>query len=146
MDMFDEVQRRGSITPSQGNALIRLVPKFPDPVKPADYRPISLLNCDYKIMAGTYAGRLKRSLESTLGPSQRGGVSGRRITDNLNLYRDAIAYLEERTETESESLGRDPRSPAGAVIVDSSPGSTGTSLGYPWNIPKMERGFSIYHP
>lgn len=116
LDMFLEVLRRGTITNSQGNALIRLIPKVEMPLKPTDYRPISLLNCDYKLMASTLAGRLKKTLDKTLGAAQRGGVPGRKIVDNLSLYRDAIAFMEERTELPSDDLLRDPVGPAGAVV------------------------------
>ena len=116
LEMFLEVLKKGSLTPSQGSALIRLIPKLDVPQKPADFRPISLLNCDYKLMAGVLAGRLKRTLDKTLGVSQRGGVPGRRLIDNLSLYRDAIAFMEERTERLCPDMLRDPIGPSGAVI------------------------------
>lgn len=72
--MFKETLESGGIAKSQGNALIRLVPKAASPKTINDYRPISLLNCDYKLMAGTIANRQKLCLDKTIGPAQRGGI------------------------------------------------------------------------
>jgi exonuclease III len=96
LEMFEAVLRQGRVTESQAMGLIRLVPKSDCPTTVSDYRPIALLNCDYKLMAGTIAHRLKKTLPDVVGPSQCGGVPGRKISDNLSLYRDVIAFIEER--------------------------------------------------
>lgn len=102
LTMFKKVLQTKTLARSQGNALIRLLPKTSSPKKVTDFRPLSLLNCDYKIMAGVLANRLKKTLENKIGPSQRGGIPGRRMTDNLILYR-VIAYVEERTTQSVDS-------------------------------------------
>lgn len=95
--MFNKVLQTRRMSNSQGNALIRLLPKIGTPKKVTDFRPLSLLNCDYKIMAGVLANRLKKTLANRIEQSQRGGIPGRRMTDNLSLYRDVISFVEERT-------------------------------------------------
>jgi hypothetical protein len=50
LDMFNHILERDSLTPSQGQAAIRLIPKSSDSCRILEFRPISLLNCDYKIM------------------------------------------------------------------------------------------------
>lgn len=97
LTMFKKVLQTRKLANSQGNALIRLLPKTGSPKKVTDFRPLSLLNCDYKIMAGVLANRLKKTLTNKIETPQRGGIPGRRMTDNLILYRDVIAYVEERT-------------------------------------------------
>lgn len=94
----------GKLTHSQGNALIRLLPKASSPKKITDFSPLSLLNCDYKLMAGVLTTRLKKVLDQTIDQSQRGGIPGRRMSDNLVLYFVAIAYTEERTSPPSADM------------------------------------------
>ncbi|KZR98213.1 Uncharacterized protein APZ42_006476, partial [Daphnia magna] len=78
------------LQPSQGRAAIRLVPKIPAPSKITNYRPISLLNTDYKLIASVLAFRLRNSLQNSLDSHQKGGVPGRYIFDSLCLIRDVI--------------------------------------------------------
>ena len=69
----------------------------------SEFRPISLLNCDYKIMASILARRLRQSLPATIGPHQKGGVPGRLIFDNLCLFRDVIQFVDDRGCHDSNS-------------------------------------------
>jgi hypothetical protein len=90
LDMMNSVLDKEKLQPSQGRAAIRLVPKIPTPSKITDYRPISLLNTDYKLIASALAFRLRKSLPNSLGSHQKGGVPGRYIFDSLSLIRDVI--------------------------------------------------------
>ena len=90
MEMMNCVLEKRKLQPSQGRAAIRLVPKIPTPSKITDYRPISLLNTDYKLIASVLAFRLRKSLQNSLDSHQKGGVPGRYIFDSLCLIRDAI--------------------------------------------------------
>ncbi len=69
------------LQPSQGRAAIRLVPKIPTPSKITDYRPISLLNTNYKLIESVLAFRLRKSLPTSLDSH---------IFDSLCLIRDVI--------------------------------------------------------
>ena len=90
LEMMNCVLEKRKLQPSQGRAAIRLVPKIPTPSKITDYRPISLLNTDYKLIASVLAFRLRKSLQNSLDSHQKGGVPGRYIFDSLCLIRDAI--------------------------------------------------------
>ena len=98
--MFNFVLESGSVLPSQGKAAVRLIPKVPAPKTLSNYRPISLLNSDYKIMASVLAKRLRPTLPHTLGEHQKGGVPGRFIFDSLCLYRDAIEETARKSNIE----------------------------------------------
>jgi len=104
LDMFIHVLERDSISLSQGRAAIRLIPKSNGPCGVSGFRPISLLNTDYKLMASVLANRLKRSLHETIEHPQKGGVPGRLLADNLCLYRDVIQYVDDRSTPEQHSF------------------------------------------
>jgi len=62
-----------------------------DPTTPADFRPIALLNTDYKIMARMIAYQLRPMMEELLHPRQYFGVPGRIIFVAMATVREAIA-------------------------------------------------------
>jgi len=63
---------------------------------PEDYRPITLLNSHYKILARIIAQRLRPVLGDHLTETQFLGVPGNTIIDAVATVRDAIAYEESR--------------------------------------------------
>ena len=63
---------------------------------PADYRPITLLNSDYKILARMVARRLRPIMEDHLSYTQYCGIPGNTILDAVATVRDSIAYAESR--------------------------------------------------
>ena len=52
----------------------------------ANYRPISLLNCDYKILSRALCIALKPVIASLVHPDQTGFIPGRLISDNGLLF------------------------------------------------------------
>ena len=74
---------------------IALLPKSEDRIRIQNYRPISLLNTLYKIVAKVYANRMKPLLHNWILPSQTGFVPNRCIIDNVFLAFEAIAWTKE---------------------------------------------------
>jgi hypothetical protein len=89
--------RRVSETQKQG--IIILIPKTPHPSNTKDFRPITLLNSDYKILKKVLANRLKVYLAKLVNIAQKGYVPGRTILDAISTIRDVIAY--KNTEKEA---------------------------------------------
>ncbi|KAK2878205.1 hypothetical protein Q8A73_012386 [Channa argus] len=58
-----------------------------------NYRPISLLNTDYKILAKVLASRLKRVIGSIVGPTQTYSIPGRDIADCILSTRFSFQQL-----------------------------------------------------
>jgi exonuclease III len=96
VEMMNAVLVCGETTETQSLALIKLIPKVKKPKGITDYRPISLLCTDYKLLASILAHRLSKTLPLTISPQQRGSVPGRKIEQNLTLVRDAAHFLQER--------------------------------------------------
>jgi hypothetical protein len=66
-------------------ALIVIGYKRGDPHNIANYRPISLTNNDYKILAHAYLPPLVSCAQHLVGPEQTGFIKGRDIRDNILL-------------------------------------------------------------
>ena len=77
----------------QGRAVINLIPKLDkDTTKLKNWRPISLLNSDYKIAAKSIASRLKSVLNILINDNQTGFMKGSYIGENIRLVLDLIQY------------------------------------------------------
>ena len=63
-----------------------------------NWRPISLLNVDYKILSKVLAERLKSVLNEIINADQRGCVPGRFIGENIRLIDDLIYEIENQQE------------------------------------------------
>ena len=59
------------------------------------YRPITLLNCDLKIVAKIIVLRFGPAIDSIIDSTQTAFVPGRDISDNVLLHLEEIDYLEE---------------------------------------------------
>ena len=85
------------LTPSQREAILSLLVKDPKMrIHLSYYRPISLLNCDYKIVAKCLANRAKKVLPMIIHPDQSCSIPKRTITDNCHLLRNVIDLCEMR--------------------------------------------------
>jgi len=89
-EVFNASSSEGVLPESMRTAVIRCIPKKGDLTEVKNWRPISLLNTDYKIFARCIADRLERFLPFVISPSQTATVKSRKIQHNLNLLRDFI--------------------------------------------------------
>ena len=71
---------------------ITLVHKKSDPTDISNYRPITLLNVDYKIVSKVITNRLTLLMPNLLHDTQF-AVRGRDVTNGLLLLRDTLSYL-----------------------------------------------------
>ena len=95
VEVFNASFSSGHLPPSLRRALINLLFKKGDRLDPKNWRPISLLNSDYKILARILAGRLSKVLQLLIHPDQSCGVQGRYIGENIVLLNSIFQYSRE---------------------------------------------------
>mgnify|MGYP000450585649 FL=1 len=86
----------GSLALSQRRGIISLIFKKEDRTKLKNWRPITLLNTDYKILTKALANRLQQILPQLLHTDQTACIPGRTINDNIRLIQDTINYANEK--------------------------------------------------
>lgn len=81
--LFSAVGRTGQTPPRFLDGVVTPLFKAGDATVPANYRPITLLNTDYRCMTKVLASRLGGVLETVIGPEQTAFLRGRLIGDNI---------------------------------------------------------------
>ena len=85
-----------NLTDLQKQGLITLLPKPDKDLKNlSNWRPISLLNVDYKIATKSIANRIKHVLSSIISPSQTGFIKGRYIGENIRLICEILEHVDQ---------------------------------------------------
>lgn len=76
---------------------IVLLPKEGDPKDPNSWRPITLLNTDYKLAARVMSMRIQTALSEVVSPWQLCSVPGRSIFSAASLTRDIVEFTKLRS-------------------------------------------------
>ena len=92
VDVLNAVFFEGEMSRSMRRAVIILLFKKGDPRLLKNWRPISLLTCDYKIVSKVMANRLKVVIPNLIGMAQTCGVKNGNMYDNLQLMRMMQEY------------------------------------------------------
>ena len=88
-----EVSNSGQLPHSMRTGLITLIPKKGDLRNLTNWRPISLLNIDYKIITKTLASRVSKVIDTLISEDQSCCVPGGNIADNVILMDNIIQHL-----------------------------------------------------
>jgi exonuclease III len=92
--LYKEVEENKQLPLSMRKGVITLIYKKGDKRLLKNWRPISLLNVDYKILARVMSDRLKQVMPSIISPEQSCCVIGRDISDTIASVRDIITLAE----------------------------------------------------
>ena len=94
-DVFNDIQTHG-VDPSTNFALGWMCPiyKKKDPTEISNYRPITLMNTDYKILTKVLALQLTPPIHSLIHENQAGFIPQRSIFDHTRLTQSIINYAE----------------------------------------------------
>ena len=99
--------RVGVLPPSHRVSFLKLIPKVgKDLKKLTNWRPITLSNCDHKIITKTYAGRLCAEMDKVIKARQTAYLKNRLINDNVRAIIATIdvANVEENLDAILVSL------------------------------------------
>ena len=95
LNSYDEAFHNGQLSISQRRGVITLSPKEDSSLLDlSNWRPITLLNVDYKILAKVIAKRIESSLPKLINSDQTGFIKGRYIGQNVRLLNDLMEYTE----------------------------------------------------
>ena len=92
IDSLNEGFAKGSLSFSQRRGIINLLYKKGDKNNLDNYRPITLLNYDYKICTAVLSIRVQNVLKNIISEEQCGYVKGRFIGQNIRVIEDVINY------------------------------------------------------
>lgn len=102
LNTFNWIMEGGAPPPSWREAIISIIPKEGKDRQECDnYRPISVLNLDYKLFTSIMARRLERILASVVSFDQVGFICGRQTSDNI---RRSLHILGQITKDKTRAL------------------------------------------
>ena len=100
LDVINLCFSEGELCDSMKSSATRLIYKKRGDIKNLkNWRPISLLNADYKICSKAITLRLSKVLDSIIDCDQTCSVPGRSISSNIVTLRDTLDYIERTNET-----------------------------------------------
>ena len=94
-EVFNDIQLHG-VDPNTNFALGWMCPiyKKKDPTEISNYRPITLMNTDYKILTKTLALQLMQPIHTLIHEDQAGFIPQRSIFNHIRLARSIINYAD----------------------------------------------------
>ena len=97
LNSLNQAYEKGELSVSQKQGMITCLPKDG---KPKEYiknwRPISLLNVDYKLASTCISNRLQKIMNKLISNTQSGFLKGRNISECTRLINDLIESTEEQ--------------------------------------------------
>ena len=91
LDIINTMYLEGAVSDAQKHGHIVCLPKRDFPVHPENYRPLTILNTDYKILTRIIANRLRTRMDEVLHHNQYFGRNDKLIYDAVATVRDIIA-------------------------------------------------------
>lgn len=83
----------GKMPDGVNSTSIVLIPKVKEPKRLKDFRPVSLCNVIYKVIAKCMVNRFRPLLQDLISPTQSAFIHGRIITDNALIAFECIFAL-----------------------------------------------------
>lgn len=93
-EVYLDIQNHGTFSTNFSTGVMSLLYKKKDKRKIENYRPITLLNTDYKIMTRIIASRLGKIAPTLIHPDQAGFIPGRNLYNHTRLTSLMIDYCE----------------------------------------------------
>ena len=91
---FNYSYETGTLSVSQRRGIVTVIPQKDANLSLIEnWRPLTLLNCDYKIATKAIAGRIKNFLPKLFSDDQTGFIKNRFIGENILLIDSVIRYM-----------------------------------------------------
>ena len=90
LESFNEAIEKGELSTNQKRGIITLLHKGDNRNYLTNWRPISLLNTDYKIFSKVISSRIKAVLPKIISTSQKGFLKNRNITELIRNIDDIL--------------------------------------------------------
>ena len=98
IECYEYAYNHYELSTSQKQGIITLLEKTgKDRMYLENWRPISLLNFDYKLLTKLLSVRIQKYLPGLIHPNQAGFVKGRFIGDVIRIIQDLIKYTDKKT-------------------------------------------------
>ena len=94
--MYNDSFEKNEMPVSMRKSVTTLIHKKYDKSDTYNYRPISLTNTDYRILAGVLSNRLQAVLKDIVGPNQVAYIKGRFIGTNVRMVQDIFDLYNEK--------------------------------------------------
>jgi len=96
-DLFIDIYKQKKLSESMKKGIIKIIYKNKgEREELKNYRPLSMLNTDYKILAKILANRLKKVIPNIIKTNQAYGVLNRDILDIVTSIRDLMWYMKDK--------------------------------------------------
>jgi Reverse transcriptase (RNA-dependent DNA polymerase) len=82
------------------HVMLCLIPKEFNASRIQKYRPISLVDCSYKIISKILTNRLARVMDRIVDPAQAAFIKGRYILDNVPVANEIIHFAKLHKQNE----------------------------------------------
>ena len=105
IDSWYFAESSGRLSQSHESSYLRLLPKEGKDIRYLkNWRPITLSNCDFKLITKTLSWRLAKAVDSVISPNQTAYMKDRQISDNLNIM---LYTTEQQIHTEGMMVSLD---------------------------------------
>ena len=96
LEVYQSLLEGGGLSASMRKGVLALLYKKGDRADLQNWRPLTLLTADYKVLAKAATLRLKQVIGGLVSPDQTCGVTGRSCSWNLVVLRDVIDWVRDR--------------------------------------------------
>jgi hypothetical protein len=97
--VYNDIERNGVVPGTEfAKGWMCTIYKKKDVTDIANYRPITVLNTNYKIFTKALTAKVSRVASHLIHPNQAGFMKGRKISDQIFLAMEMVEYAEDQLE------------------------------------------------